>query len=186
VSLVVLQSVSFAVFFTLGAVPQTLVPLIGADDLGLTTASIGLALGLGGLSRFVGTIVGGWMSDRVSRKVALVPGLLVQAAGVSLLAFEPTVAAWLGAIVIMSLASFAVPVAATILGDITDPSRIGTQLGRFRFVGDTGLIAGPLVVSSLFDGVGRAPAFGLVALVLVVPAVLAWRFLPDSRVSPVE
>ncbi len=33
ISLAVLHSVSFAVFLTLGAVPQTLVPLIGADDL---------------------------------------------------------------------------------------------------------------------------------------------------------
>ena len=185
-SLVVLQSVSFAVFFTLGAVPQTLVPLIGADDLGLTTAAIGLALGLGGFARFVGAIVGGRLSDRVSRRAALVPGLLVQAAGVSLLALEPTVVTWLSAIVIMSLASFAVSVAATILGDITEPSRIGTQLGRFRFVGDTGLIAGPLVVSSLFEGWGRVPAFGLVALVLIVPAVLSWRFLPDSGVGTGE
>jgi MFS family permease len=186
VSLMVLHSVSFAVFFTLGAVPQTLVPLIGAGDLGLTTAAIGLALGLGGFARFVGAIVGGWLSDRVPRKVALAPALLVQAAGVSLLAFQPTVAAWLSAIVIMSLASFAVPVAATILGDITEPTRVGSQFGRFRFVGDIGLIAGPLVVSALFEGMGRATAFGLVAVVLVVPALLSWRFLPDSSVAAGE
>ena len=182
-SLVVLHSVSFAVFFTLGAVPQTLVPLIGADDLGLTTAAIGLALGLGGFARFLGAIVGGWLSDRVPRKMALAPGLVMQAVGVSLLAFEPTVAAWLSAIIIMSLASFAVPVAATILGDITEPTRVGSQFGRFRFVGDIGLIAGPLVVSALFQGMGRATAFGLVAFVLVVPALLSWRFLPDSSVA---
>lgn len=186
VPVLVLQSVSFAVFLTLGAVPQTLVPLIGADDLGLGTAAIGLALGLGGIARFAGTIVGGILSDRVSRKAALVPGLMVQAAGVALLALEPSVASWLSAIVIMSLASFAVPVAATILGDITDSSRVGTQLGRFRFVGDLGLIAGPVVVSALFEVVGRTAAFAFVAFVLVVPAVLAWRFLPDSLDRPVS
>lgn len=179
-SLLVLQSVSFAVFLTLGAVPQTLVPLIGADDLGLGTAAIGLALGLGGLARFAGTIVGGTLSDRVSRKAALVPGLVVQATGVALLALEPSLATWLAAIVIMSLASFAVPVAATILGDITESSRVGAQLGRFRFVGDLGLIVGPLVVSALFQAVGRAAAFGFVAVTLLVPALLSWRFLPDN------
>lgn len=183
VSVMVLQSVSFAVFLTLGAVPQTLVPLIGAEDLGLGTAAIGLALGLGGIARFAGTIVGGMLSDRVSRKAALVPGLMVQAAGVALLALEPSVASWLSAIVIMSLASFAVPVAATILGDITESSRVGTQLGRFRFVGDLGLIAGPVVVSALFQTVGRTAAFAFVAMVLVVPAVLSWQFLPDTMGS---
>jgi MFS family permease len=181
ISLAVLQSVSFAVFLTLGAVPQTLVPLIGADDLGLGTAAIGLALGVGGLGRFLGTIIGGWVSDKISRKAALVPGLFGQAAGVALLALDPSLIAWLGAIVIMSLASFAVPVAATIVGDITEPGQIGSRLGRFRFVGDIGLITGPLVVSALFQGVGRAPAFGFVALVLTVTAVLCWRLLPNGR-----
>jgi MFS family permease len=179
-SLLVLQGVSFAVFLTLGAVPQTLVPLIGADQLGLGTAAIGLALGLGGLARFMGTILGGWLSDRISRKAALVPGLLGQAAGVALLAIEPTVAIWLGAIAIMSLASFAVPVAATILGDIVEPSQVGTHLGRFRFVGDIGLITGPLVVSALYEGVGRIPAFLFVAVVLTLSAVFAWRLLPGG------
>lgn len=181
ISLAVLHSVSFAVFLTLGAVPQTLVPLIGADDLGLSTAAIGLALGVGGLGRFVGTILGGWLSDRISRKAALVPGLIGQAAGVALLALEPSLIAWLSAIVIMSLASFAVPVAATIVGDITEPGQMGARLGRFRFAGDIGLITGPLVVSALFEGVGRATAFGFVALVLTVTAVLSWRLLPDPH-----
>jgi hypothetical protein len=48
------------------------------------------------------------------------------------------------------------------------------------------LIAGPLVVSALFEGWGRAAAFGLVALTLIVPAVLSWRFLPDSAVRAAE
>lgn len=54
-SMLVLQTVSFAMFLTLGAVPQTLVPIVGSEDLGLGVAAIGLALGPGGISRFVGT-----------------------------------------------------------------------------------------------------------------------------------
>jgi len=180
VPLLVLQSVSFAVFLTLGSVPQTLVPIIGANELGLGTAAIGLALGLGGLARLVGTLVGGRLSDRLSRKGALIPGLLIQGFGVALLALDPSVALWLTSIVIMSLASFAVPVAATIIGDITRPTRVGAQLGRFRFVGDLGLIAGPLVVTGLFDGVGREAAFLFVAGILVAAAVLSWRYLPET------
>jgi hypothetical protein len=48
-------------------------------------------------------------------------------------------------------------------------------------VGDIGLITGPLVVSALFEGVGRATAFGFVALVLTVTAALSWRLLPNER-----
>ncbi|MGH8915723.1 MAG: MFS transporter [Acidimicrobiia bacterium] len=179
-SMLVLQSVSFAMFLTLGAVPNTLVPIVGSDVLGLGAAAIGLALGLGGLSRFIGTLVGGRMSDRMSRKSALVPGLLVQAAGVSLLAFPPSLVLWLSAIVVMSVASFAVPVAATIVGDLSDPSRVGSQLGRFRFVGDLGLVAGPVTVGAIYDGVGREAAFLTVAGLLTVVALVALKLLPET------
>lgn len=179
-SMLVLQSVSFAVFLTLGSVPQTLVPVIGAQDLGLGAAAIGLALGAGGLSRFIGTLVGGRLSDRLSRKAALVPGLVVQGIGVGLLALRPTVVLWVAAIVVMSLASFAVPVAATILGDVSDPGRVGAQLGRFRFVGDLGLIAGPLLVTALYEQLGREVAFLFVAGLLILTALMSWRLLPET------
>ena len=83
---IVLYGISFAIFFSLGAMPQTLVPIIGDRALGLGAAAIGLALGLGGLCRFVGSFAGGAVSDRFSRKAALVPGLALQAAGIALLA----------------------------------------------------------------------------------------------------
>ena len=86
-----LQRVVRSLLKLLGAVPQTLIPLIeAAADLGLGAAGIGLALGLrGSLARFAGTFLGGWLSNRISRKAALAPGLIGQAAGVALLALEP-------------------------------------------------------------------------------------------------
>ena len=83
---VVLFGVGFSVFFTVGSMPQTLLPLIGSGDLGLTTTSIGLALGAGGLARLAGAAIAGGLSDRVSRRAALMPCLVVQAAGVAVLA----------------------------------------------------------------------------------------------------
>lgn len=179
-AMLVLQSVSFAVFLTLGAVSQTLVPIIGSDELGLGAAAIGVALGVGGLSRFVGTIVGGRLSDRMSRKTALVPGLVVQGLGVGLLALPPTTVTWVAAIVVMSLASYAIPVAATILGDLSDPAQMGTQLGRFRFVGDIGLVAGPVTVSAVYDGMGRPAALLGVAGLLIAVGGVCWRLLPET------
>lgn len=178
--MLILQAISFAAFLTLGAVAQTLVPVIGATDLDLGAAAIGLALGMGGLARFVGTIIGGRLSDRVSRKGALVPGLLGQAAGVGILALSPSVASWLVAIAAMSLASFAIPVAATVIGDLSDPGGVGAQLGRFRFVGDLGLVVGPVAVGALYDGWGRVPAFLAVAGLLAGVGILAWRVLPET------
>lgn len=178
--ILILRSIGFVVFLALGSVPQTLVPVIGADELRLGSAAIGLALGLGGVSRFVGTLIGGRLSDHVSRKAALVPGLVVQGVGVALLAFHPTVWLWLAAIVVMSLASFGVSVAATMVGDLAEGGRVGSQLGRFRFAGDLGLISGPLVVSALYESVGRESAFLFVGGLLTLVALVSWRFLPET------
>ncbi len=176
----VLMSVSFVAFLTLGSIPQTLVPIIGARELELGVGAIGMALGAGGVARLVGALLGGRISDRVSRK-ALVPGLALHAAGVGVLAVNVSIPSWLASIVVMSLASFAIPVAATILGDLAATDRVGAQLGRFRFAGDLGLIVGPLAVVSIYDRVGRPAAIlATGGLLLVVAALAAW-FVPETR-----
>ncbi|MPZ74423.1 MAG: MFS transporter [Nitriliruptorales bacterium] len=177
----ILYLVPFAMFFTLGSMPETLVPIIGADAFNLSAASIGLALGVGGVCRLAGAAIGGVVADRVSRKAALVPGLLLQAVGVALLALRGSVWAWLSAIVVMSLASFGISVANTMLGDRSMGRGMGRQFGAFRFVGDVGLIAGPASAAVVFERFGQTPAVLLVAGLLVATAVAAAYGLTDTH-----
>jgi MFS family permease len=173
---VVLYGVSYSMFFMLGSMPQTLVPVIGDSELGLGSAAIGLALGLGGLSRFVGAFAGGLVSDRVSRKAALVPGMAMVAGGVSLLAIDAGAGLWVASIVLMSIGSFGVSVAATMLADRTHVSGVGRRFGSFRFVGDLGLVSGPVATGFLYAHTGRAAAVlavaGLCGLVSLASAVV--------------
>lgn len=177
---VALYGVPFAVFFTLGAMPQTLVPVIGDATFGLDARSIGLALGVGGLCRFIGNPLGGLVADRVSRKWALVPGLALEAAGVALLAADLGLVAFVAGIALMSLASFGISVAAAMLGDRSPSGGVGRPLGTFRFVGDLGLVAGPLVATTLFDLAGRRVAVLTVAAVLAASAVTSALLLPET------
>jgi MFS transporter, DHA1 family, chloramphenicol resistance protein len=174
-----LMFVAFAMFFAVGAMPQTLVPLIGAD-LSLPVGWIGVALGVGGGCRLIGGFVGGVLADRVSRRAALLPGLVLQAAGVALVA-GTGVGWWLAGIVVMSLASWSIAVGATVLADLAPEGRLGPQLGGFRFVGDVGLILGPLVGTQLYDLSGRAAAVAAVAGVLLVAAVWCAVSVPETR-----
>lgn len=178
---VILYSVPFVMFFAFGAMPQTLVPIIGADDLDLDVGVIGLLLGVAGLCKFIGAMVGGTISDRVSRKAALVPGLLGQAAGVGLLAIEGALWAWVAALVVMSLASFAIGVAATMLVDRTQGRRAGRRLGPFRFAGDLGLIAGPVTASLVYEHWGQRPAALLVTALALACALAATVGLRETR-----
>jgi MFS family permease len=176
----VLYAVPFVSFATLGSLPQTLVPIIGAG-FGLSATTIGLALGIGGACRFVGAFVGGVVSDRVGRKAALVPGLAVQALGVALLAVEGNIVAWMAAIVLLSLASYGISVAAAMLVDVGSGTGAGRRLGTFRFVGDSGLIAGPALSAGLYESTGTAAAVLPIAALLIVVALGSAFLLPETR-----
>jgi MFS transporter, DHA1 family, multidrug resistance protein len=175
----ILASVPFAVFFTLGALPQTLLPIIGSGDLDLSATAIGVALGAGGIVRFAGSAATGRLSDRVSRKAALVPSLVVMSGAVAILAPPPTVATWLLTILLLSIASSGIAVAATIIADQVPAGTVGRRLGTFRFTGDLGLLAGPAVTGLLYQHSGRASAM-LVAAAVLAACALATGFLIEE------
>jgi MFS family permease len=162
----ILHGVSFASFFSMGAIPQTLVPLIGGDELDLSAVAIGLALGLGGVCRFAGSMAGGVISDRVSRKSALVPGLAVMTLGVVLLSPQLTTGLWVAAIAVFSVGSFGISVAATILADRANTGAVGRRFGTFRLAGDVGLMIGPAVGGFLYSHVNQHVAVLTIAAVL--------------------
>jgi MFS family permease len=177
----VLAAVPFAVFFTLSALPQTLLPVIGASELALSTAFIGLALGVGGIARLAGSALAGAVSDRVSRKAALIPSLLIMAVAVLLLAPPPMLATWLAAIVLLSLASSGIAVAATIVADQVPAATVGRRLGSFRFTGDFGLLAGPAVTGLLYQHSGRGAAMLATAGVLGACALASALLVAEPR-----
>ena len=176
--LVALAGVSFAIFFTLGGVLQTLAPLIAADALGLGPAVIGAAIGLGGLTRVVGAFVTGRISDTVSRKAALIPGLAVTAAGCALLIPQPTRGTWVAAVLLVTFGSSGVAVAATMIADRVPAGTLGRHLGPYRFMGDVGLFAGPALGGLLAEHVGREAAMGLAVAVLLASAA-SMRAVPE-------
>ena len=179
----VLASVPFAVFFTLGALPQTLLPVIASSDLDLTPTVIGIALGAGGIVRFAGSAATGRLSDRVSRKAALVPSLLVMSVAVAILAAPVTLGTWLLTIVLLSVASSGIAVAATIIADQVPAGTVGRRLGTFRFTGDLGLLAGPALTGLLYQHVGRAPAMLVTAGVLGACALATGFMVEEPRPS---
>lgn len=179
--LALLYTGSFSVFFALGAMPQTLMPVIGADRYGLSAGVIGVVIGVGGICRLIGAAVGGVAADRLSRKAALVPALLIMGAGASLLEVRGGVGVWISAVVLLSLGSFGGTIAAAILADLGGGQRVGRRLGVFRFAGDLGLVAGPLTAGWLYDGAGTGAAVAAVSGLLWVAAVLTAVGLRETR-----
>jgi MFS family permease len=170
-----------AVQFSIGAAMiQTLVPIVADDELGLGAATVGLAIGLGGIARLVGAIVSGKVSDGVGRKWALVPGLALQLGGLMLFAMGTGTVAWWLAILGLTLGSVAVNVGTTILADLTEGGGLGKRLGAFRFAGDLAFLVTPLLAGALYEVSGRFLGT-LPLLVLTATATLGSLFvIPET------
>ena len=161
-----------AVQFAVGAaIIQTLIPLIADDALGYSSGVIGLALGLGGLARLLAAVVAGQVSDRVTRKAALIPGLVLQVAGLVAFAADGGVVGWWMTIGLLTLGSMSVNVGSTILADLTEGAAMGKRLGAFRFTGDAAFLAAPLITGALFESRGvflsAMPLLGFSIFVLI-------------------
>jgi DHA1 family tetracycline resistance protein-like MFS transporter len=165
----------------LAALPQTLLPVIASSDLDLTPAVIGIALGAGGIVRLAGSAVTGRLSDRVSRKAALVPSLLLMSGSVAILAAPVSVGTWLLTIALLSLASSGIAVAATIIADQVPAGTVGRRLGTFRFTGDLGLLAGPALTGLLYQHAGRAPAMLVTSGVLAACALATGLLVAEPQ-----
>ena len=170
-----------AVQFSIGAAMiQTLVPIVGDDELGLGTATIGLAIGVGGIARLIGAIISGRVSDSIGRKWALVPGLSLQTAGLVMFALAGGTIAWWLAILGLTLGSVAVNVGSTILADLTEEGGLGKRLGAFRFAGDLAFLVTPLLSGALYEVDGRFLGT-LPLLLLTATATLGALFvLPET------
>ncbi len=170
-----------AVQFGIGAaVIQTLIPIVGEDDLGFSTGTVGLALGIGGGIRLVAALTAGVMSDRVGRRAALLPGLAIQLAGLIVFAVGTGAVAWWASILLLTLGSIAANVGGTIIADLSEGGPLGRRLGRYRLIGDLSLMISPIVTGWLFDRYGLRVA--MLPLLAMGSAILVGAFkLPETH-----
>jgi MFS family permease len=171
--LIAIAAAPFATFFAIAGLTQTLIPVIGKTELGLSPATIGVAIGAGVAARFIGTWVAGIGSDRLSRRIVLVPTLALMSLGAGALALPLDVGVWVAAILLLALGSSGISVAAATLADRVPPPALGPELGQFRLVGEVGLVLGPLVAGFLYQESGPGLAAAASAGVFATAAVVA-------------
>jgi MFS family permease len=172
--LVVLGLAPFATFFGMAGLTQTLIPLVGANELDYSASTIGIAIAAGAAVRFGSAWVAGIASDRLSRKVVLVPSLGLMALGAAAMALPTTTFAWGLSITLIALGSSGISVAAAAVADRVPTARLGSELGRFRLVGDLGLLVGPAALGYVYQASGpRAAALVATAVFALATAATA-------------
>ena len=171
----VAYTAAFAIFFARGSVQQTLVPLMGRDEIGLSAAALSALLMVSaGFTSLLGPVAGS-LSDRFGRARLLLPGLALLSAGTLLLTLASTPALFIAGFAVVSLAGTVNSIPSSVIVDSVSSSQRSLAIGVYRVVGDSALTAAPIISGWLTDAQGfRAAGImsaGVVAVALAVAIV---------------
>jgi MFS family permease len=162
-----------------------LYPILFATS-GLGVARVGLLVALYPAVWGFGQMLTGGLSDRWGRKWFVTAGMLLQAAGIALVAATTGFTPWAVAAVLMGAGTAMVyPVLLAVVGDVAHPTWRARAVGTYRLWRDLGYAAGALIAGITADLLGIRAAIWLVAAITaasgVVVAVRMYETHPSDR-----
>lgn len=167
---------NLAYLWVVGAVFATLLPLFAKDEIGMSTAAIGILYAIGVGAEFVVLFPAGTLSDERGRRAVMLPSLAALTVMIVVLGFATNAVMLTVGLALLSFASgFAAVPPAAILSDVVPAEHSGRGVGAFRFCGDLGIFAAPLVVGVVSQSLGFVWAFAITAVVPAVAFVVMLR-----------
>jgi MFS family permease len=161
------------------------VPLYGADVLGLSVQSVGLVMSISSTIDALMFFPAGHIMDRFGRKYAYVSCFLIQGIGMALIPFTTSFALLTLA---TSLIGFGNGLGSgtmmTLGADLAPKDAMGEFLGVWRLIGDGGALGGPLLVGSLADLLSLTPAIFAIAIIGMIAAGILGFFVPETLQRP--
>ena len=140
------------------------------DNYGITEAQLGVIVGVGFITGFLSQILFAPQADKGHAKKLVMTGIAIEIVGTLFMAFGQ---AFLPLIIGRLLAGFGVGISEPALRRIlilSDPERMGQNLGLIVSASVAGFTAGPIVSALTADTLGIAAPFLMVAVLLVVVA----------------
>jgi MFS family permease len=140
------------------------------DKYGITEAQLGIIVGVGFLTGFLSQILFAPLADKGHAKKLVMTGIAIEIVGTLFMAFGQ---AFIPLIIGRLLAGFGVGISEPALRRIlilSDPERMGQNLGLIVSASVAGFTAGPIVSALTADTLGIAAPFLIVAVLLVFVA----------------
>ena len=160
---------------------QIIVPLYGANALGLEVAQIGSIVSVSSAIDMSLFIPAGILMDKLGRKFASVPSFLVMGLGMALIPLAADYVGLLLATCVMGLGNgIGSGTMMTLGADLAPREATGEFLGVWRLIGDVGATGGPLVVGGIADLVGLTLAALSLAGVGVLAATTLLLFVRET------
>ena len=158
-----------------------IIPLYGADVLGLDVQSVGLIISLASATDVLMFYPAGMIMDRFGRKFAYVPSFIIQSLGMVLIPLTGGFGALLLVAMLIGLGNgLGSGTMMTLGADLAPPHGRGTFLGMWRFIGDSGDTGAPLVIGSVADVLGLTTAPVVVAGIGVVGVGILALLVPET------
>jgi multidrug resistance protein len=184
---ILISMVTFGIFFMRQGAQNVILPLLGAEHLGLREGQIGLALTLVAVMQFVTIFPAGRLSDRFGRKAVITPGCFIAAASLVMLAQSYSYRFLLLTCLVMGLGiGTSGPTPSAYVADIIPRESYGIAMGTYRAISDLGFATGPVILGWLADikGFRFALLFNSLFLFLIV-LVFQLRAKEPHRHQPV-
>ena len=157
---------------------------IYAKGIGHNDAAIGLIMGGQLATTVVGKPAGGWLSDRIGRKPMILLGLVLCAVTLPLVV---TGKGFLTLLLLSSLFGLGVaivtPSTTALVADLAKTGRMGSAMGVFGTIWDSGEAAGPILAGFLIGSIGYFNGFLIISGLMVVAAVIFAITIKDPTIT---
>jgi len=158
-----------------------IVPLYGADIIGLGVDQIGFILSAASFVDMSLFYPAGLIMDRFGRKFAIVPSFLVQALGLAVVPFTGGFISLAAATCVIGIGNGLSSGSMMTLGaDLAPEEDVGDFLGVWRLIGDGGRMGSPVVVGGISDFVGLQPAALVIACAGLCSSAIFALFVPET------
>lgn len=183
-NLLLVSLVTFTMFFILIGARQSIIPLIADERIGIGAGALGGIFALISVSSFLSIWPAGYFADRFGRKWVIVPSGLISGGSLLLFAVSQEPCTFVVAAVAMGVGTgLASPVTAAYAADIAPAQARGAAMGLYQTLGDSGFVAGPLLLGWLAEVSNFGLALAFNAALAVGAAVLFGTFARESLAS---
>jgi DHA1 family multidrug resistance protein-like MFS transporter len=172
VNFVMICIISLSLFMMSNGSRNQILPLMAHDRLGIGAGEIGIALSIVAGINVIIMFFSGRLSDSLGRKPLIMPGCIMVAGSIVMIAFSYSYEFLILSCVIMGIGiGIAGATPAAYVADILTSKNQSMGLSIFRAVSDVGMMAGPVFLGWLADIEGYNFSLYVSAITLAVAAI---------------
>jgi len=158
---------------------SSILPLYAIDDLGVSTAVVGLSFTLALIAQGAVMVRAGKYSDKNGRRPVILVGFAITLVSLILLTLSTNVTFYLISMLVLGLGAGFATSAGAIVGDVIK-GKSGKVYAFWQMAGDAGMMVGPLLLGVVADLFTYRTAVLVSALVFSLAIVIAIR-IPETN-----